>query len=70
MPEITDYLEEVPEVRLRLIPLAWALVKDDGTLDDAKVLFNEKELGEALKEAESYVRAAAVAVECLITLSR
>ncbi|MBA7630919.1 hypothetical protein ES703_38445 [subsurface metagenome] len=68
MEDIPALLKTLPGTRLRLLSLAWELVNDDGTLDDAKVLFYEKELAEALKEAEAYARASANAVQCLKVL--
>ena len=66
--DIIAILEEVPEVDLRIIPLTWKLVREDGTLDNEKVAFYQKELEEALKEVESYARATAEAIRCLTTL--
>lgn len=66
--DIIAILEEVPEVYLRIIPLTWKLVREDGTLDNEKVAFYQKELEEALKEAESYAKATVEAIRCLTTL--
>ena len=63
--DIVDHLLEIPEFHLRLIPLAWELVNDDGSLDDQKVLYHQAELQQAIDEMEAYVREAAKAVECL-----
>ena len=68
MSEIVDYLLEIPEFHLRLIPLAWELVNDDGSLDNDKVLYHQAELEQAIDEMEAYVREAAKAVECLKSL--
>ena len=66
--DIIAILEEVPEAHLRIIPLTWKLVREDGTLDNEKVAFYQKELEEALEEAQSYARATAEAIRCLIEL--
>jgi len=66
--DIIAILEEVPEVYLRIIPLTWKLVREDGTLDDEKISFYQKEIEEALGEAESYAKATAEAIRCLTTL--
>lgn len=66
--DLIRVLKEVPECRLRLIELAWDLVREDGTVDNKKVAFYAKELEEGLKEAESYVRVTADAIRCLKTL--
>lgn len=66
--DIIAILEEVPEVYLRIIPLTWKLVREDGTLDNEKVAFYQKELEEALREVESYIKATAEAIRCLTTL--
>lgn len=68
--DIADVLKEVPEVQLRILRLTWEVVLDDGTIDDKKVVFHQKELEEALKEAEAYSRRTAEAVRCLKTLLR
>ena len=68
MEPIIDYLLELPEIRLRLIPLSWELVNEDGTLNDQRVLFYQAELEQAIKEMEAYVREASKAVECLRSL--
>lgn len=62
---IAEVLKQVPAVQLRIIPLTWKVLKDDGTLDDKKVAYHWPELEEAIKEAEAYSKAIAEAVHCL-----
>ena len=68
MSDVADYLLEIPEFHLRLIPLAWEVVNADGSLNEQKVLYHQAELEQAIDEMDAYVREAAKAVECLKTL--
>jgi hypothetical protein len=63
-------LREVPEVRLRLLEVAWEVTKDDGSLDYDKLPFLSGELQEAVSEAEGYVRSTREAVWALKRMGR
>jgi hypothetical protein len=52
--DLVRILREMPEVKLRLIDLAWQVVGEDGTLDMEKVTFYAKEISDAIKEANAY----------------
>ncbi len=68
--DLIRVLKEVPEYRLRLIELARETVGDDGSLDPEKLAFRNKELEEAIAEAEAYVKATREAVQCLKSMGR
>ena len=63
--DLIKALRPVPQVRLRLIELAWKLVREDGSLDTDQLAFHHKELVEAIAEAEAYEKATMAAVQCL-----
>jgi hypothetical protein len=62
-------LKTVPEVRLRLIDLAWQAAGDDGTVDLKRLALRAKELEEAVAEAKDYAQATREAIECLIAMA-
>ena len=63
--ELIHALKAVPEFRLRLIGLAWEVIRCDGSPDPEKLAFRGKELKEAIDEAEVYAQATREAVQCL-----
>ncbi|MBI4286315.1 MAG: hypothetical protein HY670_10545 [Chloroflexi bacterium] len=58
-------LRQVPEMRLRLIEMAWGITGEDGSLDLQRVAFYRLEMAEAIGEAQAYVQATREAVHCL-----
>jgi hypothetical protein len=70
MDNLIHALKGVPEFRLRLIELAWQVVKEDGSLDVEKLAFYARELDEAIHEAESYSEITKEVVKCLRGLAR
>lgn len=65
MDDIIKALKQVPEVRLRIIGLAWKVIGEDGTPDLQKMSFYIKELEEAIAEAQGYSSDTRDAVRCL-----
>ena len=63
-------LQSLPEVRLRLITLAWKVVQADGSLDADAIGLHMKELEEAIDEAQAYSDATQELVACMIELVR
>ena len=63
--DLIRVMREVPEMRLRLIDLAWEVTKDDGSLDYDRLPFLSEEMQEAISEAEGYVRSTREAVWAL-----
>ena len=63
-------LQSLPEVRLRLITIAWKVVQADGSLDADAIGMHMKELEEAIKEAKEYSEATQELVACMIDLVR
>lgn len=70
MGDITDILKGVPEVNLKIIPLTWELLDENGGIDIKKASSNSKEVDAALEEAESYARTTESAVSHLKNLLR
>jgi hypothetical protein len=70
MGDIVEILKSVPEVKLRIIPLTWELLAEDGHIDIKKASYNAKEVDTALEEAENYARATESAVSHLKNLLR
>lgn len=68
--DIIRALETVPEARLRLLELAWEVVREDGSLDPERVTFLCKELEEAIAEAQGYALSTREAVRCLRGMAR
>ena len=66
--ELVAALRSLPEVRLRLITLAWKVVQADGGLDADAIGLHMKELEEAISEAKAYSHATQELVACLIEL--
>lgn len=64
---LIEAMKQLPEVRLRLIDLAWQTTKDDGSLDADQLLLMSKELDEAIDEARAYANATRKAVSCLMS---
>ncbi len=70
MDNLIEALKQVPEVRLRLIDLAWQVAKDDGSIDNDRLLMMTKELQEATDEARAYAESTRKAVSCLKSMGR
>ena len=62
MGDITEILKSVPEVKLKIIPLTWKLLGEDGRIDIRKASYDTTEVDTALKEAEDYARQTGSAV--------
>jgi len=69
MDNLVNALKQLPEVRLRLIDLAWQVTKDDGSIDAERLLQMSKELEEATHEARAYAEATRKAVWCLRSMA-
>ncbi len=70
MGDIAEILKSVPEVKLKIIPLTWELLGEDGRIDIKKAAYNSKEVDAALEEAESYAHSTENAVSRLKNLLR
>ena len=70
MGDITEILKSVPEVKLKIIPLTWELLDENGRIDIKKASYNSKEVDAALEEAESYAHHTESAVSHLKNLLR
>ena len=68
MGNITEILKSVPEVKLKIIPLTWKLVGEDGRIDIRKASCDTTEVDAALDEAEDYARQTESAVRRLTNL--
>jgi hypothetical protein len=70
MADIIDILKGVSEVKLKIIPLTWELLDENGHIDIKKASYNSKEVDAALEEAENYARTTESAVSHLKNLLR
>ena len=70
MSDITEILRSVPEVKLKVIPLTWTLLGEDGRIDIRKASYDTTEVDAALEEAEDYARQTGSAVSRLKNLLR
>ncbi len=70
MGDITEILKSVPEVKLKVIPLTWKLLGEDGRIDIKKASYDTTEVDTALEEAENYARQTESAVSHLKNLLR
>ena len=70
MSDITEILKSVPEVKLKIIPLTWKLLGEDGRIDIRKASYDITEVDIALDEAEDYARQTGSAVQRLKNLLR
>ena len=70
MGDITEILKSVPEVKLKVIPLTWELMGEDGRIDIKKASYDTTEVDAALEEAENYARQTGSAVAHLKNLLR
>ena len=70
MGDIVEILKSVPEVNLKIIPLTWELLGENGHIDIKKASYNAKEVDAALDEAEHYARSTESAVSHLKNLLR
>ena len=70
MDNIVEILKSVPEVKLKVIPLTWKLLGEDGRIDIRKVSYDTTEVDAALDEAEDYARQTESAVHRLKNLLR
>jgi len=68
MDNLVNALKRIPEVRLRLIDLAWQVARDDGSIDMDRLLLNVKETDEAIDEARAYAETTGKASRCLMRL--
>ena len=68
--EIVRALRGVPEVRLRLIEVAWKVTGDDGQLDYDVIRSISGALQEAFSEARDYVQSTREAVWALKQIAR
>jgi hypothetical protein len=68
--DLIRILREMPEVKLRLIDLAWKVTGEDGTLDMEKVTFYANEISDAIREAKHYTDANKEVLAWLIQLVR
>jgi hypothetical protein len=64
--KLVEILNELPQVRLRLIDFTWKLVDDDGKIDPNRLAFYSKEVNEAIDEARAYQEETRKAVACLM----
>ena len=70
MSDIVEILKSVPEVNLKIIPLTWELLDENGRIDIKKASYNSKEVDAALEEAENYAQTTESAVSHLKNLLR
>ena len=70
MGNVTEILKSVPEVKLKIIPLTWKLLGEDGRIDIRKASYDTTEVDSALNEAEDYARQIGSAVSHLKNLLR
>ena len=70
MSNIVEVLKSVPEVKLRILPLTWELLGEDGRIDIQKAAYNAQQVDAALAQAESYAQATERAVAHLKLISR
>jgi hypothetical protein len=70
MTEIIEILKGVPEVKLKIIPLTWELLDENGRIDIRKASYNSQEVDAALGEAENYAQQTERAVSYLKNLLR
>ena len=70
MGDITKIMKSVPEVNLKVIPLTWKLLGEDGRIDIKKASYDTSEVDAALEEAENYARQTGSAVQRLKNLLR
>jgi hypothetical protein len=67
---LMEILQDLPQVHLELVDLAWKLIGEDGKLDFQKISFHYLEMEKAVGEAEAYAKATKGMVQCLISLLR
>ena len=70
MGDIIEILKSIPEVKLKIIPLTWKLMAEDGRIDISKASYDTTEIDTALDEAEDYARQTGSAVSRLKNLLR
>ena len=70
MSDITVILKSVPEVNLKVIPLTWKLLGEDGRIDIRKASYDTTEVDAALEEAEDYARQTGSSISRLKNLLR
>jgi len=68
--DITDILKNVPENKLKIIPLTWKLLGEDGRIDIRKASYDTTEVDAALDEADEYARQTGSAVAHLKNILR
>jgi hypothetical protein len=70
MCDIAEILKSVPEIKLKIIPMTWKLLGENGRVDIRKVSYDTTEIDAALEEAEDYARQTGSAVMHLKNLLR
>ena len=70
MNSIVQALKNLPEVRLRIIDLAWSVTREDGAIDTDKVCLRGREIVEASEEARAYSDNTKKAVSWLKNMAR
>ena len=70
MGSITEILKSVPEVKLKIVPLTWKLLGEDGRIDIRKASYDTSEIDVALNEADDYAKQTGSAVQHLKNLLR
>jgi len=67
---LISVLRKLPEVRLKLIEVAWQVVGEDGALDIDKLGSLSMDLKDAVREAHGYVDSTKVAICALKNIAR
>ena len=70
MGDIVEILKSLPEVKLKIIPLTWELLDENGRIDIKKAAYHSGEVDAALGEAEEYAQHTEHAVSHLKNLLR
>ncbi len=70
MGDIVEILKSVAEVKLKIIPLTWKLLGEDGHIDIRKASYDTTEVDAALNEAGDYAKQTGSAVQHLKILLR
>ena len=70
MGDITEILKSVAEIKLKIIPLTWKLLGEDGRIDIRKASCDTTEVDSGLEEADDYARQTGSAVQHLKNLLR
>ncbi len=65
MSDIAEILKQVPEVKLKIIPLVWSLVNEKGEINTESSNYSVSEVDLAITEAEEYSRKIKTAINNL-----